>query len=352
MIEYKPNRLRKSLNLSVLSKPKNEKERRQNKETLRLAEEMRRQEELQLSTVTVIDKADLSTSIDFYDYYQDYVDSYYKKDKRHVTRALKLFRDFLGTCNKYRCYTKRLPFESISRQMIEGYVAFLISRFKGEGPHSTYARFKKVFRCAALDGVITRNPCQAVTIPSYLGQLTKDTLTLDELKTLMATHYKGENDEIKRAFLFCAFTGMRGCDVRALTYKNISFTDNILQFKQRKTENSSPNSVVTQPLTAFHLELIGPPSADRDALVFNLPSDTTCNAHLKLWVAEAKISKHITWHCARHSFGTNLCENNANSFTVKELMGLSSMKYTTVYVHVRDKAKKEAMESLSGIMPS
>lgn len=50
---------------------------------------------------------------------------------------------------------------------------------------------------------------------------------------------------------------------------------------------------------------------------------------------------------SRHSFGTNLCENDENPMTIMALMGHSSLKYTNVYVRVRDKAKRSAMETLS-----
>lgn len=309
---------------------------------------MLRQRERELEGVVVCEKSDLDVSVDFYEYYEDYIDTYTKKDKKHVKRGLKYFVEYLGGIRKYRHLTRRLECGKITKAMIEGYASYLLNRFKGEGPHTTFARFKKVLKRAVEDGVITRNPCDGVTIKCDTGQLKKDTLTQEEITTLIQTHYKSENPEIRRAFIFCLFTGIRGCDVRVLTFRNVSYDDKTLRFNQRKTEGHSSASIVQLPLSDALLSLIGRPIfGNKDCLLFNLPSDTTCNLHLKRWVETAKIDKHITWHCARHSFGTNLCENDENPMTIMALMGHSNLKYTNVYVRVRDRAKRNAMETLS-----
>lgn len=346
ILKYLPIRERKTLNLIIPSKPKNKKERREQEETMRIAEEMRREEEVRLASTLVLEKEDISDLTDFYDYYQDYVDGYFKKDKRHLTRAIRLFKEYMGTTRKYRHFSKRMEISSVSRQMIEGYVAYLQSKFTGEGPHTTFARFKKVFKAAHNEGVITKNPCAGIKVSCSQGQLAKDTLTQEEIKILMTTHYNKEKSEVRNAFLFCLYTGIRGCDVRQLKYDAISIEDRTLRFYQQKTDGRSSESYVCLPLNDFHFSLIGPIPADKSELIFKLPSDTTCNKELKLWVKVAGISKHITWHCARHSFGTNLCEADVNPMTIMRLMGHSNIKYTNRYVRVRDKAKIDAMNVL------
>ena len=345
-LKYTPVRERKNLNLVIKTNPKNKKDRREQDETLRLAEEMRRDQEIRLASTLIIEKEDISDSTDFYDYYEDYVDGYFKKDKRHLTRALTLFREYLGTTRKYRHFCKRMDIASVTRQMIEGYVTYLQSKFTGEGPHTVFARFKKVFKCAFDEGVIKVNPCASVKVSCSQGQIEKDTLTPDEIKILMETHYKKEKPEVQRAFLFCLHTGIRGCDVRYLRYSDICLDDRMLRFRQRKTDGRSAESLVTIPLTDFHFSLIGSFPWDKNELIFRLPSDTTCNKELRLWMEAAGVSKHITWHCARHSFGTNLCEADVNPMTIMRLMGHSHMKYTERYVRVRDKAKIDAMNLL------
>lgn len=349
-LTYKSIRERKVIDGYLYLVPKNKDERTHNKTALALAEEIRRQEEYRLASSLILDKSDISSDNDFYVYYNDYVECYQKKDKRHLTRALALFQEFLGSVRKYRHYKKKLEFNAITRQMIEGFTAFLKARFKGEGTHTVFARFKKVLKNAVIDGIIPRNPCEGVVISCDQGQIKKDTLTKEEIGKLINTHYQGENEIIRRAFIFCLFTGIRGCDVRNLSFENYSPADQMLRFTQLKTDGRSSASMVAIPMTQLHRELIGLIPADQKTKIFQLPTDTTCNHHLRRWTLAAGINKHITWHCARHSFGTNLCEDGINPMAIMSLMGHSSLKYTTRYVRVRDKAKINALESLCSSM--
>lgn len=346
-IKYRQIRTRTSTGLVVKTNPVNAKERREKKETLALAEEIRRQREQELRSHVIIDKSDLTTEVDFYDFYEDYLEVYNKKDKKHIKRGIRYFKEYLGSIRRYKHFAQRIECKEITRTMIEGYTVYLQNRFTGEGPHTVYARFKKVIKRAFEEGLMPKNPCAGISIKCDTGQLKKDTLTQDEITKLIATHYAKENKEVRRAFIFCLFTGIRGCDVRALTFHNISFDDKTLKFYQRKTEGRSCSSLVQLPLSEPLLNLIGPILCKKDVRIFNLPSDTTCNNHLNRWVKAAGIDKHITWHCARHSFGSNLCEQDVNPMTIMSLMGHSSLKYTNVYVRVRDKAKKNAIENLS-----
>lgn len=345
-LKYSPIRERKSLNLTIFTNPKNSIERKANKEAKKLAEGIRYEEELRLSLVTATEATDLNTEVDFYDYYQDYLDGYFKKDKRHLTRALRLFQEYLTSVRKYRHYSKRIDILVVSKQMIEGYVDYLKSKFKGEGPHTVFARFKKVFKCAYEEGIIKVNPCSGVKVSCTQGQITKDTLTIEEIRTLSNTHYNKEKEVVRRAFLFCLYSGLRGCDVRHIKFSDVSVKDKTLTFYQQKTDGHSSESVVRLPLTDLHFALMGPVPSNKNDLIFKLPSDTTCNKELKRWMQAAQIDKHITWHCARHSFGTNLCEADINPMTIMRLMGHSHIKYTERYVRVRDKAKVEAMNVL------
>ena len=74
-----------------------------------------------------------------------------------------------------------------------------------------------------------------------------------------------------------------------------------------------------------------------------------CLKALRHWVSRAGIDKHITWHCARHSFAVNILTNGANIKVVSELLGHSSLKYTDKYVRAIDTAKQQAINSLPEI---
>jgi integrase/recombinase XerD len=83
--------------------------------------------------------------------------------------------------------------------------------------------------------------------------------------------------------------------------------------------------------------------------IFNLPSHTGCLKSIRKWVKDAEIDKHITWHCARHSFATALVVEDTNITTVSKLLGHKSLSETMTYVRVAELSKINAINNLPSI---
>jgi integrase/recombinase XerD len=81
-------------------------------------------------------------------------------------------------------------------------------------------------------------------------------------------------------------------------------------------------------------------------LVFILPTLTGCLKTLKIWTKKAGITKNITWHSARHSFGTILLMNKTDIKTVSSLLGHSKLEHTQKYTHLIDELKKVAVDTM------
>ena len=341
-------RRKENLNLYLVANPRTPLERQQNKETLELAKKIRFEKGQQLLESVEGYRLKKDRDINFLDYFQSYIDSYTKKDINMIGIALRRFKDFLKETPEYNKFMKRIKPEQITRDMVEAYTEYLQTRSKGEGARSLYARFKKVIKYAVEHDVMAKNPCTGIVIKVDDQQLKKDVLSTDEIQTLIATHYKQENPNIRRAFIFCLYCGLRFCDVKDLTFKNVDYSNKLLKFEQNKTKGHSANSGVVIPLNDGLLKLIGEPTDNdsRDKVIFPLPTYMACLRSVGRWVKRAGIDKHITWHCARHSFAVNILNNGANIKTVASLLGHSGLKHTEKYTRAIDSLKQEAINSL------
>ena len=344
----KKDRQREFLKLYLWQAPRTPLERQQNKEVLELAKKLRFERGQQLLEDLEGYRLKKDRQINFLDYFQAYIDNYTKKDIRMIGIALQRFKDFLKDTPEYAKYTKNIKPEQITKDMVIDFTEYLQSRSKGEGAKSIYQRFKKVINYALEHDILKKNPCTGVTIKIDDQILRKEVLSMEEIQTLISTHHEKENPIIKRAFIFCLYCGLRFCDVKDLTFANVDYSNKLLKFEQNKTKGHSANSGVVIPLNDGLLKLIGEPTdeQDKDSLIFPLPSYDMCLKALQRWIKQAGINKHISWHCARHSFAVNILNNGANIKTVASLLGHSGLKHTEKYTRAVDKLKEDAINSL------
>ncbi|MDR3350218.1 MAG: site-specific integrase [Prevotellaceae bacterium] len=343
--KIKHSRKKETLNLYLIQPIRTADDRETNRETLALAEAIRREKEQEL-------KKDIygyrlkAKSGNFLDYFQSYIDNYTKKDVRVIKQALNRFKDFLAA--NYPLFQTFIKPSQLNKEMMLNFVEYLKSRSTGEGACGCFKRFKKVIKYAVEHDVLTTNPCAGIVCKVDAQTLRKDILSIGEIQQLIATTYNGQNNNIRRAFIFCLYTGIRFCDVKDLTYGNVDFQNKILKFEQDKTKGHSAASGVVIPLNDGLLSLIKKPVTDhpKEERIFILPSATMCLRALRHWTKRAGIDKHITWHCARHSFAVNILNNGANIKTVASLLGHSGLKHTEKYTRAVDSLKEAAINSL------
>jgi integrase/recombinase XerD len=313
-----------------LNKAVNAADRERNKENLRLAESIanarRRELEAQGYDVPTDGRKTLVL-----EWMQAYCDNYKKKDARNMQGAKNRFAAFI---NENRL--NGLTFGRLTEAHVKEFWDYLVERSIGEGASSYFNRFKKMMKHAHSKRIITHNVAANVMARGGGESAKKEVLTLEEIQTLART--KTENEQVKRAFLFCCVTGLRFIDVKSLLWDNIDLNEGLLSFRQSKTGRS-----VAIPLNETAANLLDKPNK---GLVFDLPSANGCNKTLKAWVKRAGINKAITWHNARHSFGTNLILHKHDIVTTSKLMGHTTLRHTQRYVDSASELKRAAVNSL------
>ena len=337
-------RKKEHLNLYLIAKPRTPIERQLNKETLDVAKGIRAEREQEVKEGTLGYRLK-SRDLNFWDFLQTYQDNYTKKDIRVVQLAIRRFKEFISI--EQGLYTRTIKPTQITPKMMADFVEYLQSVCKGTGAVTAWKRWKTLISNAVKDGVFKKNPCTGIVCKSDENILTKDILSMEEIKQLISTTYEGQNMEVRKAFIFSLYTGIRYCDVKDLTFKNVDRANRMLTFEQNKTKGHSKYSGVTIPLNDGLLSLIGEePSGSLNGLLFKLPSHTGCLKSLRTWTKKAGIAKHITWHCGRHSFAVNILNNGANIKTVASLLGHSGLQHTEKYTRAIDKLKEDAINSL------
>lgn len=172
-------------------------------------------------------------------------------------------------------------------------------------------------------------------------------LTLEEVKSLMKTEC--EIPILKSAFLFSCLTGLRWSDIEKLSWEEIEHSiENgcLILFKMKKTKSEE-----TLPISSQAYEIINNLSMNESQLVFGgLKYSAWHNLRLAQWKMKAGIKKHITFHCARHTFATLQLTYGTDIYTVSKLLGHSNLKTTEIYSKVIDQKKLEAVNVIPDII--
>jgi integrase len=198
------------------------------------------------------------------------------------------------------------------------------------------SKLSAMLNAAVNDGLITTNPLRTAVKPKAEAA-ERQYLTVDELRALAATPSRLSGDT-KRAFLFACATGLRWSDVKKLTWSEVVATPSggwCLSYRQQKTSKQE-----TLDLSAMAVALLGERG---EGAVFKLSSKQVEDYRLKKWLDDAGITKHITFHCARHTFAVQLLDQGVDIYTVSKLLGHSNLETTQVYAKVLDRAKREAV---------
>lgn len=310
-------------------------DREKNSENLALAKKIATQKAQELESTNYQILSLSKDKVDFLQYLDAYTENYKKNDLRNMKGAVNKFKLYLKDRN-----IKSLTSKQVNESLILGYKEYLEEKSKGEGAASYFARFKKILKQAVRDKLFIANPAADVTIKKG-DSFNKDILTSEEIQILAKA--KCPNEDVKRAFLFSCLTGLRFVDVNALKWQSIDLSNQLLSLMQSKTSKK-----VTVKIHQSAVAILGQPG-HKEHKVFNLPSHTACLKDLKKWLEKAEIEKHITWHCARHSFGTNLIFYGADVNTASNLLGHASLKYTQRYTHVVKSLKEKAIDNLPQI---
>lgn len=322
----------------------------QNEETLKTANAIKAQRIISIqNTGHGFSNSNGKSRIKLVDYLEIQAKKYEESGSRAYARTVRN-----TICHLIRYKGSNITMKQVDKAFLLGYIEYLnggASKYFVGGPKGTerkklskaakalyFNALVTALNRAVKEDVITVNPADKIPAQDKPkeSQSTKVYLTLDELKALADTPCK--YDDLKRAFLFSCFCGLRLSDVRTLKWSAISKTSD--GKKQIETVQQKTGEPVYIPLSDNAIKWLPERTGER---VFNLPHVSSIEKWLAQWSEDAGVKKHITYHVSRHTFATLTLTYGADLYTVSKLLGHSNIQTTQIYAKIVDENKRKAV---------
>ena len=322
------------LGIYLVDNPKFAIEKEANKEKLRQANAIRSERELAIirGQFDFLDKH--KQKMDFLAYFRKKLES---KDQKWI-RVYDHFKNY--------CHGKCLM-SDITVPFCEGFREYLLKakHLKNESMDLSqnsaagyWSTFRGCLKIAYHEKMLKENVNDFLEPISGISRR-REYLTLDEVRQLANTPC--DVPDLKNASLFSCLTGLRISDILALDWSNIVKAQDggwCIRIRTEKTDTEA-----TLPLTDEAYRLCGKRST---GLVFKNLKRYNTHAPLKEWVESAGITKHITFHCFRHTFATLQVNEGTDIYTVSHLLTHANVGTTQIYADIVDKSMRDAVERI------
>lgn len=259
----------------------------------------------------------------------DFLQKLIETKKAKNTRA-----NYVVLLNHLKRCCETLLFRDFNEVFVSNFKQYLLNTgVQNSTVSELLRRLNSVGEESRRQGFLTNNPVKNIVKPKTDAK-NPVFLSIDEIRQLSNTPCPDE--ETKRAFLFCCFTGLRLSDAIALEWSQIKF--DAIEMVQTKTKTP-----IMIPLAAAAKQLIGERKVGK---VFDLPITRKIARVIKRWVKDAGIDAPVTFHSSRHTFATLTLSSGADLKTVSSLMGHSSVAMTERYAKVVDATRQTAIQGL------
>jgi integrase len=326
---------REYLGIYIYAKPKNEFEKEYNNEMLMKAEAIRsmRVQVIINEEFGFLDKNKAKS--DFLVYFKTKAE---KKDQKWQM-VYKHFYTFVrgkctfgevtvDLCNRFRDYlldAKQLKNKNhrISQNSAAGY----------------FSTFRALLKVAYKEKFFRENLNEYLEAIE-ITDVKKEYLTLDEVKLLANTPC--DYPVLKAASLFSCMTGLRISDILSLEWSEIELASDggyCMRIRTEKTETET-----TLPISDEALELCGTRGKGK---VFKGLQRSMTQQPLKAWIVSAGITKHITFHCFRHTFATLQIALGTDIYTVSKMLTHKNVSTTQIYADLVNSKKRESANRIS-----
>ena len=246
-----------------------------------------------------------------------------------------------------------IPFSALDRSFIDKFDLYL--RTERELAPNTIvlymARLHTVVNKAIAAGIITADPFAGYEPPR--PERKRRYLTREELQRLMTTPLPSQRIYLVRdLFLFSCYTGISYGDMCRLTAANLETSEDGTTWIKATREKTNVEFEI--PLLDLPLHIIDKyHDTTSDGKLLPIYGNSELNKGLKLLAATCGIDRKLTFHLARHNFGTHITLSLGVPIeTVSRMMGHRRLMTTQIYAHVTDRKVDEDTKQLRELSAS
>jgi len=153
---------------------------------------------------------------------------------------------------------------------------------------------------------------------------------------------------VKDLFIFSCFTGLAYSDIKKLKRNNIqTFFDGHewIISRRKKTDIASNVRLLEIPKRIVEKYI----DVTRNSFIFPIPTNATCNKHVAKLIEAAEIitEQKVTFHTARHTFGTMFLTEGVPLESLSKMMGHKNISTTQIYAKITSQKISKDMDLVS-----
>lgn len=262
------------------------------------------------------------------------------------TRCVEYLAEFL----KLNLNVEDIPIKDVTSGILDDFEHFL--RMKKACANNAAVRYlrcvKNVLQYALAHKWITHDPFIGKQYQRTYSK--REFLTEQEVSAIMKLDFKEmpRLEVVRDTFVFCCFTGLAFCDMKALMQSDIQTDDNGNAWIRKERAKTGEMCIV--PLLDIPRQLIKKyadhPTVKATGVVLPVITNQKMNAYLKEIADLAKIKKHLTTHALRHTFASISMCNNVSIEVISKMLGHSDIKTTQIYAKMHDQAVYDGMATM------
>ncbi|WP_026712960.1 site-specific integrase [Flavobacterium daejeonense] len=248
-----------------------------------------------------------------------------------------------------RYYREDMAFRELTSDFIREFDFFL--RIDKECTHNTvWVYTMPIIALAELaikKGLIRKSPFEDYEIS--MEETDRSYLLKDDVeKVMLLKPSKPQYELVKDLFIFSCFTGLSYIDIQKLKWGNIqSFFDGHQWIISRRKKSDVASNVRLLEIPKHIIEKYR--GITGNDYVFEIPTNPTCNTHIKKLMSEAEIitEQKVTFHTARHTFATMFLTEGVPLESLSKMMGHKNISTTQIYAKITSQKISKDMDLVS-----